>query len=154
MEHRNILVLNGPNLNLLGNREPEVYGTESLADINEKLAEYGNTKSASVQCEQFNHEGDLIDAVQQAIITTSGLIINPAGYTHTSVALADAVTAYPHPVIEVHLSNLFARETFRHHSYISPQVQGVISGLGSQGYLLALQWLLDNESMSFTERLR
>lgn len=135
-----ILVLHGPNLNLLGSREPAVYGTTTLADIHARLESLG--KSAGIQIESFqsNHEGELIDRVQNA--RTEGIefiLINPGGYTHTSVALRDAFAAVAIPFIEVHLSNVHARESFRRHSYFSDLAVGVICGLGAQGYELALQ---------------
>jgi 3-dehydroquinate dehydratase-2 len=142
MSARKILILNGPNLNLLGQREPEIYGTQTLDDINRGLLELARAGGFDLKFLQSNHEGDLIDAVQQARETTAGLIINPGGYSHTSVALRDAIAAYPHPVMEVHLSNIFQRENFRHHSYISAVASGVICGLGAIGYRLALETLM------------
>lgn len=136
-----ILVVNGPNLNLLGEREPHLYGVETLADINRALTEQAERAGFQLDCVQSNHEGALIDAVQQARKTTVGLIINPGGYGHTSVALRDALAAYEHPIIEVHLSNIHQRESFRHHSYLSAVATGVICGLGSDGYRLALDVL-------------
>jgi 3-dehydroquinate dehydratase-2 len=136
-----ILVLNGPNLNLLGEREPHLYGTETLDDINRALAEQASQAGFRLECLQSNHEGALIDAVHQARKTTVGLIINPGGYGHTSVALRDALAAYGHPIIEVHLSNIHQREPFRHHSYLSAVATGVICGLGADGYRLALDTL-------------
>lgn len=138
---RRILVLNGPNLNLLGEREPEIYGRETLVYIEARLAEQARGLGMELTCQQSNHEGVLIDAIQQARRTTDGLIFNPAGLGHVSIALRDAVSAYGKPVIEVHLSNIYAREPFRHHSYLSPVVTGVICGLGSRGYDLALEAL-------------
>jgi 3-dehydroquinate dehydratase-2 len=138
---KTILVLNGPNLNLLGQREPEIYGKQTLDDINQALAEQTKAAGFEIRFLQSNHEGDLIDAVQQARTNTCGLIINPGGYSHTSVALRDALAAYPHPIIEVHLSNIHHREGFRHHSYVSGVATGVICGLGAQGYELALKAL-------------
>ncbi|HEY9745397.1 MAG TPA: type II 3-dehydroquinate dehydratase [Oculatellaceae cyanobacterium] len=139
-----ILVLNGPNLNLLGQREPHLYGTETLDDINTRLKAQAEASGKTIAFFQSNHEGDLIDAIHQARQTTHGLIINPGGYSHTSVALRDALAAYPQPIIEVHLSNIHKREGFRHHSYISAVATGVICGLGSTGYSLALDYLLAN----------
>jgi 3-dehydroquinate dehydratase-2 len=138
-----ILVLHGPNLNLLGTREPEVYGRTTLADIHAAMA--GRARAAGVVLESFqsNSEGELINRVQGA--ATEGIdfvIINPAGYTHTSVALRDALAAVGVPFIEVHLSNVFARESFRHHSYFSDLAVGVIAGLGAHGYELALEHAL------------
>ncbi len=136
-----ILILHGPNLNLLGEREPAIYGTTTLADINAQLTQLATELGVTIDCRQSNHEGELIDWVQAARTTTTGLIINPGGYTHTSVALADALATYPHPITEVHLSNIAAREEFRKQSLVSPQATGIISGLGAQGYLLALRGL-------------
>ena len=138
-----VLVLHGPNLNLLGTREPEIYGRTTLADIH--VAMEARAKVAGLMLESFqsNSEGDLISRVQAA--RTEGvdfIIINPAGYTHTSVALRDALAAVEIPFIEVHLSNVFAREAFRHHSYFSDLAVGVISGLGAQGYQFALDYAI------------
>lgn len=138
-----ILVLHGPNLNLLGSREPEIYGRETLADINRRLVAQGKLAGATVSCFQSNHEGSLIDRVQLAKKQqVAWIIINPAGFTHTSVALRDALTGVAIPFIEVHLSNIHAREPFRRHSYFSDVAAGTICGLGSQGYELALQFIL------------
>lgn len=136
-----ILVLHGPNLNLLGEREPDIYGTTTLADINTGLENLARELATTVDCRQSNHEGQLIDWIHEARATTTGLIINPGGFTHTSVALADALAAYPHPIVEVHLSNIAARESFRQQSYISPVATGIISGLGPTSYQLALRAL-------------
>lgn len=135
-----ILVLHGPNLNLLGSREPDVYGHATLADINEALKAQGAAAGVPVDCFQSNHEGDLIDRIQAAPAENVGyIVINPAGYSHTSVALRDALAAVAIPFIEVHLSNIHAREPFRHHSYFSEIAAGVICGLGPDGYRLALE---------------
>lgn len=138
-----ILVINGPNLNLLGEREPHIYGSRTLADINRELTEIAAQAGFSLDCFQSNHEGELIDKVQQGRHTTVGLLINPGGYAHTSVALRDALSAYAHPIVEVHLSNIYKREGFRHHSYISAVVNGMICGLGADGYRLALDALIN-----------
>lgn len=139
-----ILVLNGPNLNLLGTRETAHYGTDTLTDIERRLSELAAELHVTVVCQQSNHEGALIDWVQSARNQgVQGIIINPGAYTHTSVALRDALAAVGLPALEVHLSNIYAREEFRHHSWIAPVVTGQISGLGSQGYLLALRALAD-----------
>lgn len=136
-----ILVLNGPNLNLLGEREPEIYGAAGLADVASDLEAWAKDTGFTVQMRQSNHEGDLIDWLQEARASVAGIILNPGGLTHNSVSLADAVAAIAVPVIEVHLSNIFAREDFRQRSYVSPVAAGVISGLGTMGYLLAAQAL-------------
>lgn len=142
-----ILVLNGPNLNLLGTREPHLYGHQTLADLEAMLLAQAQTYSPAMALRfvQSNYEGQLIEALHQARPEGShpaeGVIFNPGGLTHTSVALADAVLSYAGPVIEVHLSNPHAREAFRHHSYISPVAKGVITGLGVTGYGLALDAL-------------
>jgi 3-dehydroquinate dehydratase II len=138
-----ILVLHGPNLNLLGTREPEIYGRETLANINRRLIAQGKAAGVAVICFQSNHEGALIDRVQLARNQqVASIIINPAGFTHTSVALRDALAGVAIPFIEVHLSNIHAREPFRRHSYFSDLAAGTICGLGSKGYELALQFIL------------
>ena len=135
------LVLHGPNLNLLGSREPEVYGSTSLAEIDEALGKAAAENGHTVDAFQSNHEGELIDKLQAAT-EYDGVLLNPGGFTHTSVALRDAVQAVNVPVIEVHLSNIYAREEFRQHSLISAACLGVVSGFGSQSYLLGLQALI------------
>ena len=138
-----LLVLHGPNLNLLGTREPNYYGLATLADINLALARRAAAAGAELESFQSNHEGALIERVHAAREQkVNYIIINPAGFTHTSVALRDALAATAIPYVEVHLSNVHAREPFRHHSYFSDLAIGVIAGLGSQGYLLALEYLL------------
>lgn len=140
---KKILVLHGPNLNLLGTREPALYGSETLADINRKLTAEANANGAQLEIFQSNHEGALIDRVQVAKQQKiDWIIINPAGYTHTSVALRDALSGVGIPFIEVHLSNIHARESFRHHSYFSDIACGSIVGLGSSGYFAALRHIL------------
>ena len=138
-----ILVLNGPNLNMLGTREPEIYGSQTLDDLETLCAETAEGLGLSIECRQSNLEGELITWVQEARTRAAGLIINPAGYSHTSIALMDALLALDIPVIEVHLSNIHRREEFRHHSYASRAATGVICGLGFAGYRLALIALSD-----------
>jgi 3-dehydroquinate dehydratase-2 len=136
-----ILVLHGPNLNLLGQREPEVYGQMTLSEINQRVKSAGDGMGLEVRAYQANGEGELIDALHEARDWASGVIFNPGGYTHTSVALRDAIAAIELPVVEVHLSNVYAREEFRHHSLISPVCAGKIAGFGWHSYLLGLQAL-------------
>jgi len=137
-----IYVLNGPNLNLLGEREPDIYGNLCLEDIDDMLKEYAKKNNASIHFKQSNHEGELIDFIHEASKKAEAIIINPAGYTHTSVALLDALIASKIPIVEVHISNIFKREEFRHNSYVSKSAIGVISGFGIEGYLYALKFLL------------
>ena len=138
-----ILLLHGPNLNLLGTREPEVYGSMTLNDINEKIIALGKELGAEITCLQSNHEGALIDALHDARTWASGVVFNPGGYTHTSVALRDAISAIVIPVIEVHLSNVYAREEFRHTSFVSAVCKGKVSGFGWRSYELGLRGLID-----------
>jgi len=137
-----ILVLHGPNLNLLGCREPEVYGSVTLADINRRLEQEGQLLEARITAFQSNHEGALVDAIHAAYGQHHGLLINPGAYTHTSVAIRDAIAGVAIPTVEVHLSNVYKREAFRHHSYIAPVAVGQISGFGAESYRLGLQALL------------
>lgn len=138
-----ILVLHGPNLNLLGMRELEVYGSMTLAEINSKLIDQGREIGAEITCQQSNHEGALIDALQDARDWADGVVFNPGGYTHTSVALRDAVAAIGIPVIEVHLSNVYAREEFRRKSLLSAVCKGIVVGFGWKSYLLGLRSLVE-----------
>ncbi|MGO4765273.1 type II 3-dehydroquinate dehydratase [Cupriavidus sp. 2KB_3] len=141
--YRKVLVLHGPNLNLLGTREPQTYGHTTLADINDALAKRAATAGLDLDTFQSNHEGALVDRIQAARGEgVDFILINPAAYTHTSVALRDALAAVAIPFVEIHLSNVHRREPFRHHSYFSDQAVGVICGLGWQGYLLALEYVL------------
>ncbi|MGH1395557.1 MAG: type II 3-dehydroquinate dehydratase [Trichormus sp.] len=139
-----ILVLHGPNLNLLGQREPGVYGSTTLSEINRLLAAAALNLQAKVFPLQSNHEGVLVDAIHEALGKHQGILINAGAYTHTSVALRDAISAVNIPTVEVHLSNIYRREEFRHHSYIAPVVIGQISGFGVQSYLLGLQALVNH----------
>lgn len=140
MSQGKVLVLHGPNLNLLGSRQPEIYGYETLDDVNNMLREKAVMADWDILCLQSNHEGVLIDAIHAARLDgTQAIIINPAAFTHTSVAILDALNAFDGKVIEVHLSNVHKREAFRHHSYVSLRADGVIAGLGTQGYRAALE---------------
>jgi 3-dehydroquinate dehydratase-2 len=136
-----ILVLHGPNLNLLGQREPGIYGLLTLADINRLLEEEGQNLQAKISVRQSNHEGVLVDAIHEARGQHQGILINAGAYTHTSVAIRDAIAAVDLPTVEVHLSNIYRRETFRHHSFIAPVAIGQISGFGAESYRLGLQAL-------------
>ncbi len=138
MTHK-ILVLNGPNLNMLGMREPEIYWRDSLADIEDLCTKTAKSLKMDVECLQTNYEGEMVTLIQKAHDQYNGIILNAAAYTHTSVALHDAVKLCGLPVIEVHLSNIYSREEFRHKSYISPLAKGVLCGFGIMGYSLALQ---------------
>ena len=138
-----VLVLHGPNLNLLGTREPEIYGSQTLKDINVQLNELGSKLGTEVKCLQSNHEGALVDALHEARSWADGVVFNPGAYTHTSIALRDAIAAIGIPVVEVHLSNVYAREEFRHLSMISAVCKGKILGFGWRSYTLGLQALVD-----------
>lgn len=137
-----ILVLHGPNLNLLGRRQPEIYGTVTLAEIDALLTEWASNEKIDLKIQQTNHEGDLVDAIGDAWDRSDGILINPGAYTHTSLAIRDAIAAVGLPTVEVHLSNIFAREEFRHQSLIAPVTTGQICGFGADSYLLGLQALL------------
>lgn len=134
-----VYILNGPNLNLLGRRQPEVYGRATLDDVGTACAALAAELNLSIRFHQSNHEGQLIDWIHEARDQGSGIVINPAAYTHTSVAILDALNAFDGPVLEVHISNVHKRESFRHHSYVSLRADGVIAGFGTEGYLLALR---------------
>ena len=136
---RLVYVLNGPNLNLLGQRQPQIYGRETLADVERDCRALGVELGLDVRFHQSNREYELIDWVHAARAEAVGIVINPAAFTHTSVALLDALNTFDHPVIEVHISNIHKREAFRHLSYVSMRADGIIAGLGTQGYLLALR---------------
>lgn len=137
-----VFVLNGPNLNLLGRREPAIYGHETLADIEADMHRISSDLDVTIDFRQTNHEGMLVDWIHEARGKAAGIIFNPGAYTHTSIALHDAIRVSELPVIEVHLSNIFAREAFRHHSYISPVALGVMCGFGARGYEWALRALM------------
>lgn len=134
-----LLVMNGPNLNMLGKREPGIYGSDTLEDINKDLQIFAVERGIELAFYQSNHEGDLIDQIQNAMGVFDGIVFNPGAYTHTSVALRDAISSVTIPVIEVHLSNVYAREEFRHKSHISPVAKGKISGFGVNSYKLAIE---------------
>ncbi len=136
-----IHILNGPNLNLLGQRQPEIYGRTTLADVARECSELGAAMGLDVALFQSNHEGTIIDQIQEAREKAAGIIINPGAYSHTSVAILDALNNFGGPVIEVHISNIHKRESFRHHSYVSSRAEGVIAGCGTEGYQLALRRL-------------
>jgi 3-dehydroquinate dehydratase-2 len=137
MTHR-VLILNGPNLNLLGVREPSIYGHQTLADVEADCRRFAEARGLAIDFRQSNHEGQLIDWIQAARDEAAAIVINPAGYTNTSIAILDALKMFDGPIVEVHLSNIHRREAFRHTSYISLAATGVICGLGARGYLLAL----------------
>ena len=138
---KTVYLLNGPNLNLLGHRQPEIYGHETLDDVLRDCQTLGETLGLTVEGFQSNHEGAIIDKIHEARHKAAGIIVNPGAFTHTSVAILDALNAYEGPVIEVHISNVHKRESFRHHSYVSLRAEGVIAGLGTEGYQAALRRL-------------
>jgi 3-dehydroquinate dehydratase-2 len=140
---KKVLVLNGPNLNMLGKREPAIYGSTTLANIEAACAQDGASLGLTVTCRQSNHEGELVTWIQEARGTQDGIVLNAGAYTHTSIAIADALAAAEVPFIELHLSNVFAREDFRHHSWLSPLAKGIICGFGAKGYSLALEAMAD-----------
>ena len=136
---KTVLILNGPNLNLLGSREPETYGRQTLDEVEAACRGLAEALGLGLGFRQSNHEGELVDWIQDARQEADAIIINPAAYSHTSVALLDALNAFEGPVIEVHISNIHRRESFRHHSHVSRRADGVIAGCGTEGYLLALR---------------
>lgn len=138
-----IHLINGPNLNLLGKRQPLVYGRETLADVEAKVIAKGKERGVDVTAKQSNHEGQIVDWIQEAGREGAKVILNPGAYSHTSIAIHDAIIGSEAELMEVHISNIAAREAFRHHSYISPVAKGVIAGCGTNGYILALQHLID-----------
>lgn len=142
-EKKKILVINGPNINMLGTREPNIYGSTTLEDLNALCVQKGKALGAEVSCIQSNIEGEIVTAIQQAKNNYNGIIINAGAYTHTSIAIMDALLAIDMPVIEVHISNIIKREDFRHQSYISVAAIGMISGLGVNGYIYAIEELLE-----------
>lgn len=134
-----VLLINGPNLNLLGQRQPEIYGSDTLADVEDMTRAAATAAGLGLETFQSNHEGALVDRIQAARGTVAGIIINPGAYSHTSVAILDALNAFDGPVLEVHISNIHKREDFRHHSFVSRRAEGVMAGFGVQGYVLAVQ---------------
>ena len=142
LPQKKILVIHGPNLNMLGQREPEIYGDQSLDEINAQLLKLGEKLGMEIETYQSNHEGEIVDRIQLAVGSCDGILINPAAYTHTSIAIRDALSLLDIPVIEIHLSNIYKREPFRHKSLIADIAAARISGFGAQGYLLALQGLV------------
>lgn len=137
--NRLVYILNGPNLNLLGKRQPQIYGHETLSDVERDCRALASELELELRFHQSNREYEIIDWIHEARETACGIVINPAAFTHTSVAILDALNAFDHPVIEVHISNVHKREAFRHHSFVSGRADGVIAGFGTQGYLLALR---------------
>jgi 3-dehydroquinate dehydratase-2 len=138
---KQISIFNGPNLNLLGLRQPEIYGYETLDDVEKSCVAFADTVDTKIDFRQTNHEGQLVDWIQEVRGVSAGIVINPAAYSHTSVAVLDALNTFEGPVIEVHISNIHSREAFRHHSYVSQRAEGVIAGCGVDGYIFALNRL-------------
>ncbi|MCH2069534.1 type II 3-dehydroquinate dehydratase [Shimia sp.] len=136
---KTIYILNGPNLNLLGKRQPEIYGHDTLADVEANCAKVGQELGLAVKLMQSNHEGEIVEMIHDARGDAAGIIINPAAYSHTSVAILDALNTFDGPVLEVHISNIHKREEFRHHSFVSARAEGVIAGCGVNGYALAMR---------------
>jgi len=136
-----ITILNGPNLNLLGLRQPELYGTDTLEDVARECQSLGTHYELNTELKQTNHEGEMVDWIHKCRNESAGIVINPAAWSHTSIAILDALNTFDGPVIEVHISNIHARESFRHHSYVSARAEGVIAGCGVQGYSLAIHRL-------------
>lgn len=134
-----VTLLNGPNLNLLGQRQPEIYGRETLEDVAAKVADLAEELGLRLRALQSNHEGQLVNWIQEARGQSAGIILNPGAYSHSSIAILDALNAFDGPVLEVHISNIHKREAFRHHSYVSLRADGVIAGFGTEGYLLAMR---------------
>lgn len=141
---RPIFVLNGPNLNMLGKREPAVYGRDTLDDVRCLVEAHAETRKITCDFRQTNHEGELVEWVHEARDGATGIVLNAGAYTHTSIALLDALRSAERPVVEVHLSNIFARESFRHHSYVAMAAIGVICGFGANGYVMAIDALVDH----------
>ena len=141
LSQKKILVIHGPNLNMLGQREPDIYGHQSLDEINARLLSLGENLGLEIETFQSNHEGEIVDRIQLAVRSCDGILINPAAYTHTSIAIRDALSLLDIPVVEIHLSNIYKREPFRHKSLIADIATARISGFGAHGYLLALQGL-------------
>tara|TARA_B100000131_G_scaffold176988_1_gene170836 strand:- start:1338 stop:1772 length:435 start_codon:yes stop_codon:yes gene_type:complete len=139
----NILLINGPNLNLLGTREPEIYGNQSLAQIELQLSEVANKKQINLDCFQSNHEGEIVDKIQDSVNNFQGILINAGGFTHTSVAIRDALVGSKIPFVELHISNIFKREEFRKESYLTDKAIGIISGFGIASYFLALDGIIN-----------
>jgi len=146
----NILLIHGPNLHLLGQRQPEIYGSQTLADIDQHLMEVATQRNVNLKIFQSNHEGEIVTIIGQHIDWADGILINPAAYTHTSVAIRDALATIGLPVIELHLSNVHGRESFRHHSYIAPIAMGTIAGFGAFSYDLAIEAMIQHLNVAQT----